>query len=407
MSLIVHKYGGTSVGSIERIEKAADRVASYFKKGHQMVVACSAMSGETDRLLGLADAIDKSGSPRERDMLASVGEQVTIGLMAIALHKRDVPAISFTGPQVGIRTDAVHTKARITSIDGGVIRKNLNEGKVVVVAGFQGLSPDGEITTLGRGASDLTAVALAAVLKADLCEIYTDVDGVYAADPNIVPKVRRLSQVSFDEMLEMASAGAKVLQGRSVEFAKKYDVPIKVLSSFVDGPGTLVSKEVPEMEAVVVSAVTHNRKEAKVSILGVPDVPGVAANLFGTVADNNVVVDMIIQNVGSDGRNDISFTVEKSDLPMVMKLRPQICDGLGARDMITNEAIAKVSVIGVGMRSHAGVAARMFRALAAKGINIQMISTSEIKISCVIEEAYTELAVRVLCEEFGLVEEAQ
>ncbi|MBI5191607.1 MAG: aspartate kinase [Nitrospirae bacterium] len=402
MSLIVQKYGGTSVGNVERIKNVANRVAKTKKAGHDVVVVLSAMSGETDKLIGLATAMAENPDDREMDVLLSTGERVTIALLAMALNDMGVPAMSFTGRQTGIVTDAAHTKARIASIDGGRIKAALKSGKVCVVAGFQGITPDSDVTTLGRGGSDLTAVAVAAALKADFCDIYTDVDGVYTTDPNIVPKARKLDKISYDEMLEMASLGAKVLQTRSVEFAKKFNVPVRVLSSFSDAPGTLVTKEDKKMEKVVVSGVAYDKNQAKVTVSGVPDEPGVAAKLFGMIADAKVNVDMIIQNVSQGGKTDMTFTVPKTDLKKAMPKIEAAAKAIGCKKVVVNEDISKVSIIGVGMRSHTGVASRMFDALAKEGINIMMISTSEIKVSCVIEQKYTELAVRALHDAFGL-----
>jgi aspartate kinase len=406
MSVVVLKFGGTSVANPDRIKAAAKKCVAYQEAGKQVVVVVSAMAGETDRLLSLAREIDANPSLRELDMIASTGEQVSIALTAIAIEQLGVPAVSFTGPQIGVITDDAFASARIKSIDASKIRTALEAGKIVIVAGFQGMTEDFEITTLGRGGSDTSAVALAAVLNAERCYIYTDVDGVYAADPRIVPGARRLDTISYDEMLELASAGAKVLYIRAVEFAKKYNVPLVVLSSLKEGPGTLVEEEVPEMEEVVVSGVTSNDKEAKISILGVPDRPGMAAKIFGSLAEGNVVVDMIVQSESPEGTsNDISFTVEKGQLKKALDVANGVKEEIGAREVVSDPKIVKVSAVGVGMRTHAGVAARMFDALADKGINIQMISTSEIKISCVINDDYKELAVRALCEEFELAEE--
>lgn len=417
MALIVHKYGGTSMGSTERIRNVAKRVVKWVRAGHQMVVVPSAMSGETNRLLGLAKELapSKPGDAyyRELDQLASTGEQVSVGLLAIALQTEDIDAVSYCGWQVPIRTNSAYTKARIESIDDRRIRADLAAGKVVIITGFQGVDAGGNITTLGRGGSDTSAVAVAAAIKADECLIYTDVDGVYTTDPRVVPEARRLERISFEEMLEMASMGSKVLQIRSVEFAGKYRVPIRVLSSFTpwDIPideearsGTLITFEEGEsMEQAVVSGIAFNRDEAKVSVLGVPDKPGIAAQILGAVADANIDVDVIIQNVGKDGRTDFSFTVHRNDLARALDvLKAQVVPALGATDVVGDARICKVSVVGIGMRSHVGVASRMFRCLAAEGINIQMISTSEIKISVVIDEKYMELAVRALHREFDL-----
>ena len=402
MSLIVQKYGGTSVGTVERIKNVARRVVKTKKQGHDVVVVVSAMSGETDKLIALANQLSENPVEREMDVLLSTGERVTIALLAMAINDLGVAAQSFTGRQSGIVTDNVHTKARIESIEAARLKQALREGKVAVVAGFQGITPAQDVTTLGRGGSDLTAVAVAAALKADFCDIYTDVDGVYTTDPNIVPKARKLDKISYDEMLEMASLGAKVLQTRSVEFAKKYNVPVRVLSSFHDVPGTLVTKEDKSMEKVVVSGVAYDKNQAKVTLSGVSDKPGVAAKLFGKVASAKVIVDMIIQNVGKDGKTDISFTVPKTDLKKALPVIKEAAKSVGCKDVAVDEEICKVSIIGVGMRSHSGVASKMFNSLAGEGINIMMISTSEIKISCVIEQKYTELAVRALHDAFGL-----
>ncbi len=402
MSLIVQKYGGTSVGSVERIQAVAERVAKARAKGDAIVVVVSAITGETDRLLNLARALANPPMPRELDVILATGEQVTIGLLAIALQARGVPAISFTGPQVRILTDSAFNKARIREIDGAKVRAELDAGKVVVVAGFQGMDEDGNLTTLGRGGSDTTAVAMAAALNADECQIYTDVDGVYTADPRIVPDARRLDRVTYEEMLEMASLGAKVLQIRSVEFASKYQVTLRVLSSFVDGPGTLITTEENIMEAALISGVTLNRDEAKLTILGVPDKPGVASTILGPIADANIEVDMIVQNSGADGSADFTFTVHRNEYDMALAICRDTNAHMQAREVLGDKKIVKVSIVGVGMRSHAGIASRTFRALAAEGINIQMISTSEIKISVVMDEKYGELAVRILHSEFNL-----
>ncbi|HNL89121.1 MAG: aspartate kinase [Nitrospira sp.] len=402
MALIVQKYGGTSVGNVERIHRVAERVERAQKDGHQVVVVLSAMSGETDRLLKLAHEATNSPDERELDMLLSTGERVTIALLAMELRGRGVNARSFTGRQVGIHTDSAHTKARISRVTAERIKEALAGGVIPVVAGFQGINASSDVTTLGRGGSDLTAVALAAALKADRCIIYTDVDGVYTADPNIVPAARRLEKISYEEMLEMASLGAKVLQSRSVEFAAKYSVPVEVNSSFKEGKGTLVTREDADMEGVMVSGVTGDRNQAKITIIGVPDRPGIAARVFGAVANANIVVDMIIQNVSQASMTDISFTVPKPDLRKAVDLVQQLSEEIGARSVAVTESIAKVSLIGVGMRSHSGVAAKMFEVLSREGVNIMMISTSEIKISCVIEEKYLELAMRTLHTAFGL-----
>lgn len=402
MSVIVQKYGGTSVGSLARIRAVAERVQSTRQHGHDVVVVVSAMSGETDRLLGLAREISTTPAAREVDMLLTTGEMVSIALLAMTLQALGCPAASFTGQQGGIVTDRAHTQARIKHISTTRLQQALHQGLVPVVAGFQGMNEDHDLTTLGRGGSDLTAVALAAALPADLCEIYTDVDGVYSADPHIVPQARRLERISYDEMLEMARLGAKVLQARSVEFAKKYDVPVVVKSSFTEGSGTLVTRPDDDMEQVVVAGVTSDKNQAKVTLTGVPDRPGIAAKLFGHIAAANIVVDMIIQNASDGGLTDISFTVSRSDAQQTLALAQESLADLGAREAKLQTNIGKVSIVGVGMQSHAGVAARMFEALAAENINILMISTSEIKVSCVIEDKYTELAVRTLHEVFQL-----
>ena len=402
MALIVQKYGGTSVGTVERIHRVAERVERAQKDGHQVVVVLSAMSGETDRMLKLAHEVTGAPDERELDMLLSTGERVTIALLAMELRGRGVNARSFTGRQVGIHTDSAHTKARISRVTADRIKEALSAGVIPVVAGFQGINASSDVTTLGRGGSDLTAVALAAALKADRCIIYTDVDGVYTADPNIVPAARRLEKISYEEMLEMASLGAKVLQSRSVEFAAKYSVPVEVNSSFKEGKGTLVTREDADMEGVMVSGVTGDRNQAKITIVGVPDRPGIAARVFGAVANANIVVDMIIQNVSQASTTDISFTVPKADLRNAVDLVQRLSEEIGARSVAVTESIAKVSLIGVGMRSHSGVAAKMFEVLSREGVNIMMISTSEIKISCVIEEKYLELAMRTLHTAFGL-----
>ncbi|MFO0255735.1 MAG: aspartate kinase [Betaproteobacteria bacterium] len=404
MALIVQKYGGTSVGSPERIKNVARRVARWKSQGHDVVVVVSAMSGETNRLIALAKEIQSQPDPRELDVMVSTGEQVTIALLAMALAEIGVPALSYTGGQVRILTDSAYTKARILSIDEHNMRADLKAGRVVVVAGFQGVDEAGSITTLGRGGSDTTGVALAAALKADECQIYTDVDGVYTTDPRIVPEARRLKTVTFEEMLEMASLGSKVLQIRSVEFAGKYKVRLRVLSSFEDeGEGTLITfEEDKDMEKAVISGIAFNRDEAKITVLGVPDRPGIAYQILGPVGEANIDVDMIVQNVGHDGLTDFSFTVHRNDYQKTLKVLEPVLEHTKARGMQGGDKIAKVSVVGVGMRSHAGIASTMFRTLAEEGINIEMISTSEIKISVVIDEKYTELAVRVLHKAFGL-----
>ncbi|MGB0474074.1 MAG: aspartate kinase [Porticoccaceae bacterium] len=403
MSLIVQKYGGTSVGSIERIQAVAARVAEAHKQGDQVVVAVSAMSGETNRLIALAKEIDDQPAAREMDVLVSTGEQVTIALLCMALHKIGIEAKSYTGSQVRILTDNSHGKARIKEIDGHKMQDDLNAGRVVVVAGFQGSDENGNITTLGRGGSDTTAVALAAALQADECQIYTDVDGVYTTDPRVVSEAQRLEKITFEEMLEMASQGSKVLQIRSVEFAGKYRVPLRVKSSFEDGPGTLISLEEDDlMEKAVVSGIAFNRDEAKLTIRGIPDQPGVAYKVLGAISDANIEIDVIVQNVAKDNSATITFTVHRNDLSAAHELLKQIAKDLGAIEVETDDAIAKVSIVGVGMRSHAGVAAKMFEILAAENINIQLITTSEIKIAVVVEERYLELAVRALHSGFGL-----
>lgn len=402
MALIVQKYGGTSVGDISRIKEVAAKVAAIQKRGDQVVVVVSAMAGETDRLIGLAYQVNEAPREREMDLLLSCGERVSCALLALALQALNYQAESFTGRQVGIVTDSIHTRARIKRITAERVRQALEMGKIAVVAGFQGIDEVQDVTTLGRGGSDTTAVALAAALKADLCEIYTDVDGVYTADPNIVADARRLDKISYDEMLELASLGAKVLQARSVEFAKKYRVPLLVKSTFVDGKGTMVVEEDRDMEAVLVSGVTCDKNQAKITITRVPDRPGIAGRIFGWIAQENYVVDMIIQNVSEGGLADISFTLLRSEAKRVLERVRQVAGEIAGEDVRLDEDIAKVSIVGVGMRSHSGVAARMFSTLAAENINIQMISTSEIKISCVIEAKYAELAVRVLHQAFEL-----
>ncbi|MEK6594831.1 MAG: aspartate kinase [Pseudomonadota bacterium] len=408
MALIVQKYGGTSVGSPERVKNVARRVAKWKKQGHQLVVVVSAMSGETNRLVALAKEMQAQPDPREFDVMASTGEQVTIALLAMALLELGLKARSYTGGQVRILTDSAFTKARILSIDEARMRADLEAGYVVVVAGFQGVDEAGNITTLGRGGSDTTGVALAAALKADECQIYTDVDGVYTTDPRIVPEARRLKSITFEEMLEMASLGSKVLQIRSVELAGKYNVRLRVLSSFEEeGEGTLITfEEDKHMEQASLSGIAFNRDEAKITILGVPDRPGIAYQILGPVGDANIDVDMIVQNVGHDGMTDVSFTVHRNDYQKALQILKPIQAHLKAREVLGGDKIAKVSVVGVGMRSHAGIASTMFRTLAEEGINIQMISTSEIKISVVIDEKYMELAVRVLHKAFGLEQAA-
>ncbi len=405
--LIVQKYGGTSVGSLERIKNVAKRIAKFKDEGHDVVVTVSAMAGETNRLVDLVYGLSDDPNPREYDQVVSTGEQVSIGLVAIALQEMGYDAISLTGWQVGMKTDSAHMKARILDIDTDRIKKHLKEGKIVIVAGFQGIDDEGNITTLGRGGSDTTAVAIAAALKADLCEIYTDVDGVYTADPRIVPRARKLEKISYEEMLEMASLGAKVLQIRSVEFAMKYNVPLVVRSSLNFNPGTIITKEDEEMEKVLVSGVTYNKNEAKISVRNVPDKPGIAARIFDPLKEANINVDMIIQNVSKEGYTDLSFTVARNEMKKAVEIVEKVASEIGAEGVEWDDTIAKVSVVGVGMRSHPGVAATMFKTLADNNINIQMISTSEIKISCVIDEKYTELAVRVLHDAFELEKEPE
>lgn len=404
MALIVQKYGGTSVGSVERIQHVAEKVIATQKQGHQVVVVVSAMSGETNRLLELANSVTQRQEARELDVLLSTGEQVTIALLAMALIDRGVKARSYTGHQVHILTDSAHNKARILDIDKNRVQKDLNDGCVVVVAGFQGQDENGNITTLGRGGSDTTAVAMAAALKADECQIYTDVDGVYTTDPRVVPAARRLNRITFEEMLEMASLGSKVLQIRSVEFAGKYNVPLRVLSSFEEGSGTLITYEEEDMEQALISGIAFNRDEAKLTILGVPDQPGVAFRILGPIGKANIEVDMIIQNVGADATTDFTFTVHRNDYQKALDTLKAVSEELGAREVSGDNGIVKISLVGVGMRSHAGIASTMFEALANEGINIRMISTSEIKISVVVDEKYLELGVRALHSAFGLEE---
>ncbi|MBI1175253.1 MAG: aspartate kinase [Sideroxydans sp.] len=409
MALIVQKYGGTSVGTPERIKHVAQRVAKFKAQGHQVVVVVSAMSGETNRLIALAKEIQPNPDPRELDVVISTGEQVTIGLLSMALKQEGLQARSYTGAQAQIVTDSAFNKARIVSIDEENIRTDLENDKVVVLAGFQGVDEKGNLTTLGRGGSDTTGVAIAAALRADECQIYTDVDGVYTTDPRMVPEARRLKSITFEEMLEMASLGSKVLQIRSVEFAGKYKVRLRVLSSFLDDPGegTLITfEEDNKMEQAIISGIAFNRDEAKITVRGVPDKPGIAYQILGPVSDANIDVDMIIQNVGVDGSTDFSFTVHRNEFTKAMEiLKNQVQPHIGAREVIGDDKTAKVSVVGVGMRSHVGIASKMFRTLAEEGINLQMISTSEIKISVVIDEKYLELAVRVLHKAFGLEQE--
>jgi aspartate kinase len=414
MALIVQKFGGTSVGTVDRIENVAERIKKFRDHGDDIVVVVSAMSGETNRLVALAQSIDEKPHAREYDVLLSTGEQVTIALLSMALNKRGVPARSYTGTQVHILTDSAHNKARILDIEERNMRNNLNEGKVIVVAGFQGVDEEGNITTLGRGGSDTTAVALAAALKADECQIYTDVDGVYTTDPRVVPEARRLDKITFEEMLEMASLGSKVLQIRAVEFAGKYNVPLRVLSSFDEpnfdlddsskdsGNGTLITYEEDDMEQALISGIAFNRDEAKLTILGVPDKPGVAYSILGPIGDSNVEIDMIIQNIGADGTTDFTFTVHRNDFEDAKQVLTEVAKDLGAREVQGDDKIVKISLVGVGMRSHAGIASKMFKTLAEEGININMISTSEIKISVVVDEKYLELGVRTLHSAFGL-----
>ncbi len=402
MPLIVEKYGGSSVGTSERIRAVADRVAASHRAGDDLVVVLSAMAGETNRLLELARDIDPEADARETDVLISTGEQVTIALLSMALHKLDVPARSYTGGQVRILTDNVHGKARILDIDADMVRTDIEQRNVVVVAGFQGVDREGNITTLGRGGSDTTAVAMAAALKADECRIYTDVDGVYTADPRIVPEARRLEQITVEEMLELSSLGAKVLETRSVEFAGKYKVPLRVLSSFESGKGTLITYEVNKMEQPLIAGIAYNRDEAKLTIRGVPDQPGVASTIFGQISDAHVNVDMIIQNVAQDGTTDLTFTVNRSEYTHARSILEKISTQLKAREVVGDDQLAKISIVGVGMRSHAGIASTMFEAMATEGINIELISTSEIKISIGVADRYVELAVRALHKAFGL-----
>lgn len=405
MALIIQKYGGTSVSSIERIRNVAIRVAQAKKKKNQIVVVVSAMSGETNKLVDLTHQAKEFPIGREYDVVISTGEQVTIGLLALALQDLGFTAKSFLGHQVPIITDSSFGKARIERIDTDKLSAELKDGNIVVVAGFQGIDREGNITTLGRGGSDTTAVALAAALKADVCEIYTDVEGIYTTDPNICPDARKLKKISYDEMLEMASLGAKVLQTRSVEFAKKYNVPVMVKSSFTDAEGTLVAKEDKDMEKVVVSGVAYNKDEAKISVIRVPDMPGIASKLFAPLTKAHINVDMIVQNISHDGFTDLTFTVSKADFKKALQLVQKTAKEIKARDILSDTNIAKVSIVGAGMRSHAGVASLAFETMAKEGINIQMISTSEIKISFVVDAKYTELAVRVLHNAFGLGKE--
>jgi aspartate kinase len=403
MALLVQKYGGTSVGTTERIKAVADKVKRFKEKGDDVVVVVSAMSGETNRLIGLSKDIMGEPTPREMDVLVSTGEQVTIALLAMALNDLGCKAVSYTGAQVRITTDTAHTKARIVSIDEHAMRADLDAGRVIVVAGFQGVDEAGNITTLGRGGSDTTAVALAAALKADECQIYTDVDGVYTTDPRVVDSARRMDKITFEEMLEMASLGSKVLQIRAVEFAGKYAVPLRVLSSFKEGPGTLITIEDDgSMEQPVVSGIAFNRDEAKLTLVGVPDIPGIASKILRPISDQNIEVDMIVQNVGLDKKTNFTFTVHRDDYKRAKSVLDEVCTSLQAEASVGDNDIAKISIVGVGMRSHAGVATKMFESLSEEGINIQMISTSEIKISVVIDEKYLELAVRTLHSAFDL-----
>jgi aspartate kinase len=402
MSLIIQKYGGTSVGSVERIQAVADKVLAARAKGHELVVVVSAMSRETDRLLALSREVCEQPRPRELDVLLSTGEQVTIALLSMALEAKGCAAVSFTGGQVCILTDNVHNKARITNIDAERVSTSLKEGKVVVIAGFQGIDENGNITTLGRGGTDTTAVAMAAALNADECHIYTDVDGVYTADPRIVSKAQRIDRIAYEEMLEMASLGSKVLQIRSVEFASKYNISLRVLSAFEDGLGTLITAEDESMEQVLISGIAHNRDEAKLTIRGVPDTPGIASRILGPIAAANIEVDMIIQDIGDEKSANFTFTVHRNDYQTAMTILEGTAKELGAEGVDGDDRIAKISVVGLGMRSHAGIASQMFAALAEEGINIQMISTSEIKISVVVDDKYLELGVRTLHSTFGL-----
>ncbi len=405
MSLIVQKYGGTSVGSVERIEAVADKIAAFREKGHEVVVAVSAMSGETNRLINLAQEVNDNPNRRELDVLLSTGEQVSISLLCMALNKRDIKAKSYTGHQVRILTDNAFGKARIKDIDSKKIFADLKAGFVTVIAGFQGIDEEGNITTLGRGGSDTTAVALAAALKADECQIYTDVDGVYTTDPRLVPDAKRLDKITFEEMLEMASQGSKILQIRAVEFAGKYNVPLRVLSSFEEGSGTLISFEDDNMEKPLVSGIAYKQDEAKLTIRGIPDQPGVAHKVLGNISKANIEVDVIVQNVAKDDSASMTFTVAKSDLPEAEALLKKTAMQLGASEVVSDNEIAKLSIVGVGMRSHAGVAAKMFETLSNEGINIQMITTSEIKITVVIDKRYIELAVRALHSAFELAKD--
>lgn len=403
MALIVQKYGGTSVANTERIKAVAERVVATARQGNKVIVVVSAMSGETDKLVGFAHEITERPDEREMDLLLSSGERITSALTAMAIQKLGHGSMSFTGRQVGIRTDSSHTKAMIESIDAGRLTAALDEGKIPVVAGFQGIDEFSDVTTLGRGGSDTTAVAIAAALEADLCEIYTDVEGVYTADPRIVPDARKMDRVYYDEMLEMASLGAKVLHGRSVEFAKKYNVPLVVRSSFNQAPGTLVTKEDGGMEKVVITGITHDKNQTRITLRGVPDRPGIAARIFNAIAKANLNVDMIVQNISSaDSATDLSFTVSKAEADRAFEITEKISEELGSKGVSINKEVAKVSIVGVGMQSHFGVAAQMFETLSKEGINIKMISTSEIKISCIIDVKHMEAAVKALHESFNL-----
>jgi len=402
MALVVQKYGGTSMGGVERIRNVARRVAKTFDEGNDVVVVVSAMAGETNKLVALAEEVCEFPSEREYDVLVSTGEQVSIALLAMCLQSMGYKSKSYCGFQIPVLTDTASSKARIEEIDDKKIREDLQNGTIIVVAGFQGIDREGNITTMGRGGSDTSAVAMAAALKADVCEIFTDVDGVYTTDPRIVPEATKMDKISYDEMLELASLGSKVLQIRSVEFAKKYGVVVHVRSSFNDNPGTLVTKEDADMETVLVSGITYNKDEAKISVLRVPDRPGIASQLFMPLSEANITVDMIIQNVSVDGFTDMTFTVPKGDYKKALKIVEATARQIGASEVRSDEHITKISIVGVGMRSHSGIASKMFQTLSQEGVNIQMISTSEIKVSCIIDAKYSELAVRVLHEAFGL-----
>jgi aspartate kinase len=402
MALIVQKYGGTSVGNPEKIKAVAERVLGYSRQGHEMVVVLSAMSGETDRLIALANSVQEQPDTREMDVLLSTGEQVTVSLFAMAVKAAGYDAISFLGDQVKILTSSMHTKARIKNVDTDKVKAHLAQGKIVIVAGFQGVDENGDITTLGRGGSDTTAVALAAALKADQCEIFTDVEGVYTTDPNICPAARKIERISYDEMLELASLGAKVLDIRSVGLAKRYKVPLHVRSTFVETEGTWVIEEDKAMESMLVSGVTYNKNEARLTISRVPDKPGIAAKIFMPISDSGIVIDMIIQNTRAGDLTDMTFTVPRTDYKKALGILQEVAADIGAEEVSSADNIAKVSIVGVGMRNHSGIASTMFHVLANEGINIMMISTSEIKVSCVIEEKYTELAVRALHDAFAL-----